>query len=127
MLFEKAEYREIRLPFVYAEDPADLEAGEISLEAYGNVFGEMKYCYACYELANPQMLDNGDYEQMIDLLKNAFGKTVKVTVKIKKNKPRDFKIDVSSLAEAYHDERFKALSLLSWGFNDRSFKELAIK
>ena len=127
MFFEKTEYKEIMLPFIFANDPADLEAGGISIEAYGNVFGEMKYCLASYELKKPQMYDNGDYEQMIDLLKNSFGKTVKVIVKMRGETPKDFKIDVNNLAEAYNDERFRALSLLSWGFNDKSFRELSSK
>lgn len=124
MFFTKPEYEEIRLPFIFVDDPADLEAGGISIEAYGTIFGEKKYCFAGYKLKDPKMYDNGDYEQMIDLLKDSAGKTVKVTLKIKKGIPKDFKIDVNSLAEAYNDERFKSLDLLGWGFNDKSFKEL---
>lgn len=124
MFFTRPEYEEIRLPFIFVDDPTDLEAGAISIEAYGTVFGEKKYCFATYELKNPKMYDSGDYEQMIDLLKNSVGKTVKVTIKIKKSIPKDFKIDVDSLAEAYNDERFKLLDLLGSGFNDKSFKTL---
>lgn len=127
MLFAKPEYKEIELPFVFVDDPSDSEAGGISIEAYGHIFGQKKYCLASYELKNPKMYDNGDYAQMIDLLKNSADKTVKITIKIKKGIPKDFKIDVNSLAQAYNDERFNSLSLLSWGFNDKSFKELNLK
>ena len=124
MLFSKPEYKEIELPFIFVDDPADSEAGGISIEAYGHIFGQKKYCLASYELKNSKMYENGDYEQMICLLKNSADKTVKITIKIQKGIPKDFKIDVNSLAQAYNDERFNSLSLLSWGFNDKSFNEL---
>ena len=124
MLFAKPDYEEINLPFIFVDDPTDSEAGGISIEAYGQIHREKKYCFASYELKNPKMYDNGDYAQLINLLKNSAGKTVKITLKIKKGIPKDFKIDVNSLAEAYGDERFNSLSLLTWGFNDKSFKEL---
>ena len=124
MFLTKPEYTELRLPFRFVDDPADLEAGGISIEAYGTVYGQMKYCFAAYDLKHPRMYENGDYEQMIGLLKNSVGKTVKVTFQLKKGVPKGFKIDVDSLAEAYGDERFKALDLLAWGLNDARFEEL---
>ena len=124
MFFGKSEYKEMRLPFIYVDDPADFEAGGISIEAYGNVFGEMKYCFASYELRKHQMYENGDYEQMIELLKDSVDKTVKVTIIMRKDIPKDFKIDVNSLAETYNDERFKSLDLLGWGFNNKSYREI---
>lgn len=124
MFFTKPTYVEIRLPFRFVEIPADIQLGWINIEAYGNVFGKNKYCYAWYELKNSNMYHNGDFEQMIELLKKSSGKMVKVTLKIKKGIPQDFKIDVNSLAEAYNDKRFKSLSLLGWGYNDKSFEEL---
>ena len=120
MFFTKPTYEEIRLPFRFVDVPADLELGLINIEAYGNIFGKNKYCYAWYELKNKKMYGNGDFEQMIDLLKHSTDKIVKVTIKLKKGVPKDFNIDVNSLAEAYNDGRFKSLSLLGWGFNDKS-------
>ena len=125
MFFTKPTYEEIELPFRYIDDPAGWGAGLIDIEAYGNVFGKNKYCYACYELKSAKMYDNGDYEQMIELLKTPTDKTVKVIIKLKKGVPKDFKIDINSLAEVYCDERFKSLSLVGWGFNDKSYKELS--
>lgn len=127
MFFTKPTYEEIKLPFRLIDVPDDLEAGLINIEAYGNVFGKNKYCYAFYELKSAKMYDNGDFKQMIELLKNSTGKTVKVIIKLKKGVPKDFKIDINSLAEVYCDERFKSLSLLGWGFNDQSYKELSSK
>ncbi len=127
MFFTKPAYEEINLPFRLIDVPDDLEAGLINIEAYGNVFGKNKYCYAFYELKSAKMYDNGDFKQMIELLKNSIGKTVKVIIKLKKGVPKDFKIDINSLAEVYCDERFKSLSLLGWGFNDQSYKELSSK
>lgn len=73
------------------------------------------------------MYRNGDYEQMVELLKNPTNKTVKVTIKAKKGVPKNFKLDINSLAEVYNDERFKLLALLGWGFNDKSYDELSTK
>lgn len=123
MCFTKPTYEEIKLPFSYIEVPSDLEAGIINIEAYGNVFGENKYCFASYDLKSSQMYKNGDYEQMIELLKTPTDKTVNVIIKLKKGVPKNFKIDVNSLAEVYCDERFKSLSLVCWGFDDKSYNE----
>ena len=125
MFFTKPTYEEISLPFRLVNVPTDLELGFINIEAYGNVFGKTKYCYAWYKLNNAKMYDNGDFEQIIELLKSSTDKTVKVIIKLKKGVPKDFKIDVNSLAEVYNDDRFKSLSLLGWGFNDKSHKELS--
>ncbi len=127
MFFTKPMYEEIRLPFRFVDDPTDLELGFINIEAYGNIFGKNKYCYAWYKLKNAKMYDNGDFEQIIEMLKKSTDKTVKVIIKLKKGVPKDFKIDVNSLAEEYNDDRFNSLSLLGWGFNDKSYKELSSK
>lgn len=64
---------------------------------------------------------------MVELIKNSADKTVKVIIKVKKGLPKNFKLDINSLAEVYNDERFKFLSLLGWGFNDKSYEELSTK
>lgn len=127
MFFTKPEYVEIRLPFRFIEVPADSECGIINIEAYGSVCGKNKYCYSCYELKDSKMYRNGDFEHMVEMLKNSADKTVKVIIKVKKGLPKDFKLDINSLAEVYNDDRFKSLSLLGWGFNDNSCKNLSTK
>lgn len=123
-LFTKSEYKELLLPFKYVESDEDFEAGIISLEAFGNVFGEEKYCFASYDLSKHIMYDNGDYEQMIQLLKNTEGKSVNVIFKFKNGKYKNFKFDLDSLAQVCNDERFKSMDMLGWGLNDKSFAEL---
>ena len=108
MFFTKPTFEEIRLPFRFIEIPDDLECGIINIEAYGNIFGKKKYCYAYYELKYSKMYHNGEFEQMVKLLKNSANK-----------------LDINSLVEVYNDERFKSLSLLGWGFNDKSYEELS--
>lgn len=90
----------------------------ISIEAYGNISGENKYFYASYS-ADLKFID-----ELADLLKNSYGKSIKVILKIKKGKIKNFKIDLDSLANSYNDERFKQLELVGWGLGDKSFKEL---
>lgn len=118
MFFTKPEYKEIDLPFIYENNPEDIEAGMVTIEAYGNIFGETKYCYVSY------FVDLNYIDEIAALLKDSSDKTVKVILKIKKGKAKDFKIDLNSLAEAYHDERFKELELVGWGLNDKSYREL---
>lgn len=56
------------LPFEYVHIKEDDELGGISIATSGDILGEMKYCYACYILKDRNMYNNGDYEQIIDLL-----------------------------------------------------------
>lgn len=127
MFFTKAEYRELTLPFILCDDPEDLEFGGISVEAYGNIFGEEKFCYAVYTLKNIKMYDNGEYEELRNMLTDSEGRSVRVVFKFKKGKLKDFKIDLDSLSKCYGDERFKSLELIGWGLNDKSIKELSLK
>lgn len=132
MLFSKTEYKEILLPFKYErEEPKiselqggkyayekdEIYRGSIGIEAYGNIFGENKYCYSLYS-ADEKIID-----EIVDLLKNNPDKTVKVILKIKKGKLKDFKIDLDSLAGVYNNQKFKLLELLGWGLNDKSFED----
>lgn len=132
MLFSKTEYKEILLPFKYErEEPKiselqggkysyakdEIYRGSIGIEAYGNIFGENKYCYSLYS-AEENIID-----EIADLLKNNPDKTVKVILKIKKGKLKDFKIDLDSLAEVYNNQKFKSLELMGWGLNDKSFED----
>ena len=127
MFFAKPEYQEVTLPFRYVSDPLDLECGGITIEAYGTVFAKTKYCLASYRLKNPRMYDNGDYEQMIALLQHSGQKTVTVRIQLKNGTPKDFRIDLDSLAKSCGDERFKSLELLCWVFNDESVQAITAK
>lgn len=66
------------------------------------------------------MYNNGDYEQMLDQLKNSDNKTVKVKLKYKRSKLTDFKLDIESLVRNYNDERFFQLELIGWGLKNKS-------
>jgi hypothetical protein len=132
MLFSKTEYKEIFLPFKYErEEPKiselqggkysyakdEIYRGSIGIEAYGNMFGENKYCYSLYS-ADEKIID-----EIVNSLKNNPDKTIKVILKIKKGKLKDFKIDLGSLAEVCNNEKFKSLELIGWGLNDKSFED----
>lgn len=132
MLFSKTEYKEIFLPFKYErEEPRiselqggkysyakdEIYRGSIGIEAYGNIFGENKYCYSLYS-ADEKIID-----EIVNSLKNNPDRTVKVILKIKKGKLKDFKIDLGSLAEVCNNEKFKSLELIGWGLNDKSFED----
>lgn len=118
MFFTKTEYMELELPFIYEENPKELWDGMISIEAYGNILGERRYCYAVFSI-EPEIA-----EELAVLLREKAGESIKVVLKVKKGKVKGFRIDLESLAEVCCDERFQDMELLCWGFNEKSFREL---
>ena len=82
-----------------------------------------KYLYTSYVLKDVTMYDRGDYEQMIQLLKDSAGKEVGVCLKYKKDKLIDFTLNLESLVQIYGDERFLELERIGWGINDKSCKK----
>lgn len=121
--FTKSTYKEVSLPFIhdcYAQEyEENLKAGLLDIEAYGM----QKYFYASFVLKKRDMYSNGDYEQMIELLKESQGREVTVRLKYKKERLVGFTILLESLAKAYGDDRFLELELCGWGINDISCKE----
>ena len=82
-----------------------------------SILGEHKYCFASY-VVNKKYLDN--IEEMADLLKNSYGKTVKVILKINNGIVKKATIDLDSLSAAYNDNRFKFMEVAGWGYGDKS-------
>ena len=113
MFLTKSEYYEITLPFNLDNNCEDIKAGLISIEAYGNILGEEKYCYASYALTKSYMYENGEYEQIIQKLNQMSDKKIKVIFKLKKGKLKDFKIDLKSLSSNLTDINFDNLSKVS--------------
>ena len=68
------------LPFVYDSNPDDLYAGVLSIEACGNILSENEYYYASYEV------DVKFVDELASLLKDSYGKEIKIIFKIKKRK-----------------------------------------
>ena len=118
-LFSKPTYEEMMLPFVFSQTKEDVEAGVLGITAYGYVAGERKFCYAAYSMKKSVMYENGDYDGIINMLKDSINKRIKVTFKIKKGKVKDFKFDLASLVSQYQDDRFNNLELLGWGMPDK--------
>lgn len=117
-LFSKAEYIEVILPFVYDDNLEDADACVMTIEAYGRILDTHKYCYASFE-TNAKA-----YDALSALLLAAEQKFVKVIAKVKNGAVKDFKIDLKDMAERFHDPRFEKISLLGWGLNDESFRDL---
>ena len=67
-IFSKYEYKKIELPFYYIREKEDIEAGGFSIEAYGEINGQTQYFYASFILSDCRMYDNGDYNEMINIL-----------------------------------------------------------
>lgn len=125
-LFAKSEYKEIRLPFIlgeYTQYESEDEKCAIDIEAYGMIDGTMKYCYASYCLKDQEMYENGDYEELLQKIRESDERTVLVELKYKKGVLKDFKLKIDSLVKSYNDERFLKLELVAWGLNDKSCRE----
>ncbi|MBR3679327.1 MAG: hypothetical protein IKL87_03915 [Oscillospiraceae bacterium] len=126
-IFSKAVYKEVSVPFIhdcYAKEYEEyLEAGCIDIEAAAEIDGETKYLYASYFLRKPHLYDNGDYEQMLSILKDTDGKRVTVRLKFKKERLVGFEILKESLAAVLDDARFLELDLAGWNINNTSCKE----
>ena len=127
-LFTKPIHKEISLPFIhdcYGDDYKEsLEAGLIDIEAYGSIDGMHKYLYSSFSLKKASMYDNGDYEQMLDILTLNQSRQVLITLKYKKDRLVDFKLSLESLAKACDDSRFLELELIASGINDTSCKKI---
>lgn len=59
-------------------------------------------------------------DEMSDLLIKDPNKMVKVIFKLKDGKVKSFEIDSDSLADAYRDDRFRAMEAARWGMYDKS-------
>lgn len=126
-LFRKAERRYMEMRFIlddFSTHEFDNERCLIDIEAYGEIDGKMKYCYSSFELKNPQMYENGDFESMLNLLRDSNHKTVLVELKYRNGRLKGFQLKTDSLAKAYNDERFLQLELIGCGLNDKSCREM---
>ena len=65
IFFEKPIYKYQNMPFIldeFTDCTPDDEKCLIDIEAYGNIDGQMKYCYSSFSLKKPEMYENGDRE-----------------------------------------------------------------
>lgn len=126
-IFSKPTYKEVPMSFIYDcySDGYDvcLESGLLDIEACGIIDGVQKYFYESFILKKPAMYNNGDYEQMIELLKESHGKQAIVRLKYKKDRLVDFAILPKSLAKAYNDSRFSEIEPVGRGINDVSCRK----
>ena len=87
IFFKKPIYKYQNMPFIldeFTDCTPDDEKCLIDIEAYGNIDGQMKYCYSSFSLKKPEMYENGDFESMLNLLRASENKTVLVKLKYKK-------------------------------------------
>ena len=121
MIFgEKAEYKKEELPFCYIKNKEDIEAGGITIEAYGEIDGEMKFLSATFVLSDLKMYDRNDYEDMIRVIEETKNKKVSLDLRYKKERLVGFNLDSESLAKNLNDERFNKIEILITGIDDKS-------
>ena len=121
-IFSKSEYQTIYLDYKFA-----LLDNLPVIEAYGDVFGKMKYCHACYEITKRAMFQDDRNNILIqDLDRHQHTTKLAVTVKIKDNVPKDFKIDLNQLADSIGNPDAVYLELMAWGFNDAPDPEMDV-
>lgn len=116
----KAEYKKEELPFCYIKNKEDIEAGGITIEAYGEIDGEMKFLSATFVLSDLKMYDRNDYEDMIRVIEETKNKKVSLDLRYKKERLVGFNLDSESLAKNLNDERFNKIEILITGIDDKS-------
>ena len=116
----KAEYKKEELPFCYIKNKEDIEAGGITIEAYGEIDGEMKFLSATFVLSDLKMYDRNDYEDMIRVIEETKNKKVSLDLRYKKERLVGFNLDSESLAKNLNGERFNKIEILITGIDDKS-------
>ena len=116
----KAEYKKEELPFCYIKNKEDIEAGGITIEAYGEIDGEMKFLSATFVLSDLKMYDRNDYEDMIRVIEETKNKKVSLDLRYKKERLVGFNVYGESLAKNLNDERFNKIEILITGIDDKS-------
>ena len=116
----KAEYKKEELPFCYIKNKEDIEAGGITIEAYSEIDGEMKFLSATFVLSDLKMYDRNDYEDMIRVIEETKNKKVSLDLRYKKERLVGFNLDSESLAKNLNDERFNKIEILITGIDDKS-------
>ena len=116
----KAEYKKEELPFCYIKNKEDIEAGGITIEAYGEIDGEMKFLSATFVLSDLKMYDRNDYEDMIRVIEETKNKKVSLDLRYKKERLVGFNLDSESLAKNLNYERFNNIEILITGIDDKS-------
>lgn len=116
----KAEYKKEELPFCYIKNKEDIEAGGITIEAYGEIDGKMKFLSATFVLSDLKMYDRNDYEDMIRVIEETKNKKVSLDLRYKKERLVGFNLDSESLAKNLNDERFNKIEILITGIDDKS-------
>lgn len=123
-LFSKKTKKETNLPFVLIENAEEREAGLITLEMYGAIDESMKYLNASYTLKKQSMYENGAYEEILNHLKSAENRNVRVELIYKGDKFVNFAMDLNNLALTCGDDRIADLEYVGSGINDQSEREI---
>lgn len=121
-LFTRCEYKETYLPFIYVEDEEEFKSGVVSIEAFGEIDGIMRFFDVSYSI--PSKYSDEEYDFLVGKLKENQNQSVRVSLKYKKDKLKDFTIDLASLAMICNDERFKDMEIIAWGINEKSLRDL---
>lgn len=126
-LFSKKEYKEVYFPFVLITNLQEYdeseESGIFDIEANGIIDGKQMYLFASFVLKDRDMYENGDYEWIIERLKDSQDKLVSLRLEYKRNKFVGFNVLVDSLAREYGDNRFLNLECVGQGWDRVSLAE----
>ena len=120
-IFGKKEYKEVHLPFMldtyWLALEERTESGVFDLEANGYIDGEQKYLFASFVLKKRDMYENGDFEWIVEQLKDSQDKLVTLRLAYKRNKFVGFEMLPESLAREYGDDRFLYLECVGYGWD----------
>ena len=117
--FGKIEWKTVKIPLSFLDDPAATESMTIDFEAVGNPDGLCRFFYATYSYPGGEASFE-DYEKLRKLLREVEGAHVDVELKFRNGALRDFKMTPEALAVATGCDACRRLELLGWGINERS-------
>jgi len=115
-LFRKTTIEERRVFFALDEEESCKDL--IAIKAYTTVGTVRKYLFTDFHLKDIRMYENGDYEEIKQMLSDTEGETVTVQLIFRGRKLEDVRFDVADLARTFHDDRLLQLEKLISGVSD---------
>ena len=117
--FGKIEWKTVKMPLSFLDDPSAAESMTVDFEAVGNPDGLCRFFSATYSYPGGEA-SSEDYEKLRKMLRGVEGAHVDVELKFRNGVLRDFKMTPEALAVATGCDACRRLEPLGWGINDRS-------
>ena len=119
--FGKIEWKTVKMPLSFLDDPSAAESMTVDFEAVGNPDGLCRFFSAMYSYPGGEASFE-DYEKLRKMLREVEGAHIDVELKFRNGVLKDFKMTPEALAVATGCDACRHLELLAWGINEKSTK-----